>query len=99
MRADTQTVSIEAGAGKVFRLVADVRNLPRWAVGFARTVRQENGRWYAATASGEIPVRIDAHEAHGVVDFWLAVAPGVEALAASRVVPRGAGCEYVFTQF
>jgi hypothetical protein len=99
MRADTQSVSIEAQPHKVFALVADLRNLPRWAVGFARAVRQEGGRWYVTTAHGEMPVRIDADEGRGVVDFWLSVAPGVEALAASRVVPRGAGSEYTFTQF
>jgi hypothetical protein len=99
MRADTQAVSIEASPGEVFRLVADIRNLPRWAVGFAKAVRQEHGQWYVATGSAEIAVRIDADEPRGVVDFRLTVAPGVEALAASRVVPRGAGCEYIFTQF
>ena len=99
MRADTQAVSIEAQPQKVFGFVADIRNLPRWAVGFAKAVRQEDGRWYVATAHGEIPVRIDADERRGVVDFWLGVAPGVEALAASRVVARGRGSEYLFTQF
>jgi len=99
MRADTQAISIEAQPQKVFRFLADIRNLPRWAVGFAKAVRQEDGRWYVATADGEVPVRIDADERRGVVDFWLTVAPGVEALAASRVVPRGGGSEYTFTQF
>lgn len=99
MQADTQTVSIDASPRDVFRLVADIGNLPRWAVGFARAVREDNGCWYVAVANGEIPVRIDADEERGVVDFRLTVAPGVEALAATRVLPRGAGCEYVFTQF
>jgi hypothetical protein len=35
----------------------------------------------------------------GVVDFHLSPSPGVEGLAASRVVPNGDGVEYVFTQF
>jgi len=99
MRANTQAVSIEAHPQQVFRFLADIRNLPRWAVGFAKAVRQEHGRWYVATAHGEIPVRIDADERRGVVDFWLTITPGVDALAASRVVPRGSGSEYTFTQF
>jgi polyketide cyclase/dehydrase/lipid transport protein len=99
MQADTQAISIGAGARQVFRFVADPRNLPRWAVGFARSVRQENGRWYVAAAAGEVEVRVESDENSGVVDFRLTLAPGVEALAASRVLPRGTGCEYVFTQF
>jgi hypothetical protein len=99
MRADTQSISIEAPPSKVLDLIADPQNLPRWAVGFARAVRREGDRWIVTTAGGEMPVRIHADPASGAVDFLMTVAPGVEALAASRVVPRGAASEYVFTQF
>ena len=99
MRADTKTVSIDAPATNVLRFLAAPDNLPRWAVGFARSVRQENGRWYVQTGGGELPIRIITDEAAGIVDFRITVQPGVEVLAASRVVPRGPGCEYVFTQF
>ena len=99
MRADTQTVSIDAPAGRVTRFLADPANLPRWAVGFAKAVRQEGGRWRVRTGAGEVALRIDADPARGIVDFVISPAPGVELLAASRVIPRGAGCEYTFTQF
>ena len=99
MRADTKTIAIDAPAAEVRRFLADPANLPRWAVGFAKSVRQDEGRWIVQTASGEIPIRIRTDETSGVVDFVMSPAPGVEALAASRVVPRGRGCEYVFTQF
>jgi hypothetical protein len=33
------------------------------------------------------------------LDFYMCPAPGVEGLAASRVLPAGDGVEYVFTQF
>jgi len=59
MRADTQTITIDASPAEVFRFVANP----------------------------------------GVIDFHLSPAPGIEALAASRVVPNGDGTEYVFTQF
>jgi hypothetical protein len=39
----------------------------------------------------------DAHRS--TVDFWMSPAPGVEVLAPSRVVPRGSGSEFIFTQF
>jgi hypothetical protein len=99
MKAVTQAVSIQSPAPRVARFLADPANLPRWAVGFAKSVRQEGGRWAVRTAGGQIALRIAADEQSGVVDFHLSPAPGVEALAASRVIPRGAGCEYVFTQF
>lgn len=98
MRADTKSVSIDAGAGEVFRFLVNPANLPRWAVGFAKSVREEAGRWYVRTGAGEVGLRIEADEKLGVVDFWI-TAGEVEALAASRVLPRQAGCEYVFTQF
>src|SRR5206468_1543782 len=44
-------------------------------------------------------VRYRTDEALGVIDFHLSPAPGVEALAASRVLPNGDGAAYVFTQF
>ena len=99
MRSNTQSISIEAAPRKVLDLVADARNLPRWAVGFARSVRQEGERWIVATGTGELALRIRADERSGVVDFVMEPAPGVEAVAASRVVPRGPASEYVFTQF
>jgi hypothetical protein len=99
MRADTQSVSIEAHPSKVLELVSDPQNLPRWAVGFARSVREEGGRWIVSTGAGEMSVRIESDRATGTVDFLMTVAPGVEALAASRVIPRGGASEFVFTQF
>jgi hypothetical protein len=99
MRADTRTISIDAEPAKVVRLLADPRNLPRWAVGFAKTIRREAERWYVLTNGGEVEIRIAADERSGVVDFFISPAPNVEALAASRVIPRGKASEYVFTQF
>jgi hypothetical protein len=99
MKADTQTVSIQSPAGKVVRFLADPANLPRWAVGFAKAVRRDGERWYVGTAAGEMAIRVAAEARTGVVDYLISPAPGVEVLAASRVIPRGPGCEYTFTQF
>jgi hypothetical protein len=99
MRSDTQTITISATPRRVVEFLADPRNLPRWAVGFAKGVREDEGRWLVTTGAGEMGLRIEADVASGVVDFVLSPAPGVEVLAASRVVPNGAGSEYVFTQF
>jgi hypothetical protein len=99
MRSETRCISIEALPGEVFRLLADPANLPRWAVGFAKSVRTEGDQWLVRTGAGEVRLRVEADEKTGVVDYWISAAPGTEALAASRVIARGSGTEYVFTQF
>ncbi|HTM59435.1 MAG TPA: SRPBCC family protein [Burkholderiales bacterium] len=99
MRADTKAISIDAPAAEVMHFLADPSNLPRWAVGFAKSVRRESDGWSVETTGGRMAIRIRADEATGVVDFLMSPQPGIEILAASRVVPRGRACEYVFTQF
>ena len=99
MRADTKTIPIQAAPRRVVEFLADPANLPRWAVGFAKAIRNDRGRWIVTTGSGEVGVRIEADPRSGVVDFLVSPAPGVEALAASRVLPNGTGSQYVFTQF
>lgn len=98
MRADTQTVTIDVPPERVGAFVADPRNLPRWAVGFARDVRHEDGRWIVTSAQGDVALRVDTDPRRGTVDFVMAPAPGVEVTAYSRVVANGDGAEYVFTQ-
>ena len=98
MRADTKTMSIEAEPDRVFQFLADPTQLPRWAVGFAKAVRQEGVRWVVTTGTGEVAMRVRAEPESGVVDFVMTLAPGVEVVASSRVLARGSGAEYVFTQ-
>jgi hypothetical protein len=99
MRSDTKSISIQATPEKVVKFLADPLNLPRWAVGFAKSVREEAGRWLVTTGSGEMAFRIEVEPRLGVVDFYMSPAQAVEALAASRVLPNAEGSEYVFTQF
>jgi hypothetical protein len=99
MRSDTKSVTIQAPPAKVVEFLTNPRNLPRWAVGFAKAIENEGGRWFVTTGSGKVGIRIDADPRSGVVDFVMTPAAGVEALAGSRVLPNGPGAEYVFTQF
>jgi hypothetical protein len=99
MHADTQTITLPANLADAFAFLADPANLPRWAVGFARDIRREGEAWIVQTAQGEMPVRIVADATHGTIDFHMTIAPEVEAVAYSRVVPNDSGAEYVFTQF
>lgn len=99
MRSDTKSIFIQADTSKVMRFLADPTNLPKWAVAFAQSVRRDGDRWVVATAGGEMGLRIVSDPNLGVVDYYMSPAPGVEALAGSRVVPNEKGAEYIFTQF
>ena len=99
MHADTQTITLPISAEEAFAFLVQPENLPRWAVGFARGIRDEGDAWIVQTAQGEMPVRIAADAVRGTIDFHIGVAPGLEAVAYSRVVPNDSGAEYVFTQF
>lgn len=99
MRSDTRSVAIGAAPEAIVAFVADPANLPRWAIGFAKGVRSQDGRWLVDTGRGEVPVSVDVDPSRGTVDFRMEPAPGEQVVAYSRVVPNGPGSEYVFTQF
>lgn len=99
-RSDTRAVTLDASVDEVFDFLADPASLPRWAVGFCRSIRPDtNDRWIVTTAQGDVSIRYRTDRTLGVIDFYLSPAPGMEAAAFSRVVPNGDGAEYVFTQF
>ncbi len=99
MRANTKSISIHAPPDKVWKFLTDLKNLPRWAVGFAKNIRNEGGRWIVTTGAGEMGVRLEMDARTGVVDFYMSPGPGVEACAPSRVIANDRGSEYLFTQF
>jgi len=99
MHADTQTITLPVSCEEAFAFLAQPENLPRWAVGFARGIRREGNAWIVQTAQGEMPIRVVADALQGTIDFQMRVAPGLEAVAYSRIVPNDSGAEYVFTQF
>lgn len=99
MRADTQTVTIQADPRQVLRFVSDGTNLPRWAIGFAKSVAQDGDRWLVTTGQGEVPTTILVDEEVGTVDFHMEMGATGESAAFTRVLPNGPGTEFVFTQF
>jgi hypothetical protein len=100
VRASTQSVTIAARPEDVFAFVADPGTLPTWAIGFAKGIRRDGGEWLVRTGTGrEIPIRVEADAGRGTVDFFWGAAGAAEVPANTRVVPNGAGSEYVFTAF
>ena len=99
MKTNTQTVTVDASVKVVYEFLSNPENLPRWAIGFAKSIRAADDGWIVETAQGEVPVTVVTDPGRGIVDFHMEPAPGVEAVAFSRVMPNGDGAEYVFTQF
>ena len=99
-QSDTQAISIDAPSSAVIDLLTDATAFPRWAAGFARSVRVEGDDWIVDTAEGQVRLRVRVSREFGTVDFLLADAlPGREIGAFARVVPNGRRSELVFTQF
>ena len=93
MRTHTASVQIAARPVAVLDIVADLDQLPRWAVGFARSVERTPDGAVVTTASGErMPVAVHADRATGVADFDVAGVP-----AYTRAVAAGEQTVYTFT--
>jgi hypothetical protein len=98
MRTDTQAIMLEGDRDHVFHFIADPANLPKWAIGFCRSIGQTGDGWLVQTSQGEVALRMTTDDTDGVIDFHMAPAPGVEVTAFSRVVPVPGGAAYIFTQ-
>jgi hypothetical protein len=98
MRSDTETVTIGALPKDVLSFVGDGANMPRWAIGFAKSVRPNEAGWTVTTGQGEVPTFLIVDEEAGTVDFRMEPAGGAQSTAYARVVPNGDGAEFIFTQ-
>jgi hypothetical protein len=103
MQSNTQSITIDRDPEHVFRFVAEPHNLPRWASTFAPRIDPAgDGHWVVPSPAGDVLIRFEVDEERWTVDFHMRPVvprPGIEGSAASRVVPNGAGAEYVFTMF
>jgi hypothetical protein len=99
MRSNTENVTVNVDHRQLFEFLADPNNLPKWAVGFCRSIRRDGERWVVQTQQGEVAIRYVTDPSLGIIDFYITPAPGIEVAAFSRVLPNAGGSEYVFTQF
>lgn len=58
----TAVLTVAAAPEKVFRELADIENLPRWAGGFCERVTLSRGRWVGLTSLGEMFLALEADE-------------------------------------
>jgi hypothetical protein len=99
MRSDTRTITIDVAPAEVFAFVADPANLPRYATGFAKAIRPDGAGWLVDVGGSEIALRAATNPALGTVDYYMTSPQGAESTVFTRVLPNGAGAEYVFTLF
>jgi hypothetical protein len=93
MRTHTGSIQIDAPAADVQAIVADLDQLPHWAVGFAKAVEREgDGHMVILTSGKRMPIAVAADAQAGTVDF---VAGGVPAY--TRIVAVDRGCVHTFT--
>jgi Polyketide cyclase / dehydrase and lipid transport len=96
MRTHTASIQIDAAPAAVLDLVADLDQLPRWAVGFARAVEpddEDDRRRVVLTGSGDrVSVAVRADRDAGVVDFDVAGVP-----AYTRAMAANGATLYAFT--
>ncbi|MEU7786559.1 hypothetical protein [Amycolatopsis sp. NPDC049159] len=97
-RAETRTTSIAASPERVLGYLADARNLPDWAPGFAPAVEHDHDDvWRIPDDAGPRLVAVKTAPEHGVVDFVSAAAPNLGLF--TRVVPNLTGAELIFSLF
>ena len=99
MRADTQTITIQADPSQVFKYIAQPERLPEWAPDFAPLVRRDGEHWLIVRKTREVPLKVVTNAELGVIDLHVEMVPGLLSVAHSRVVPNGTGSEYIFTQY
>jgi hypothetical protein len=91
----TETISIDAPPDTVLDLVGDPNNLPSWAPGFAKAVREDGDGWIVDTGSAELRRHIPVSREQGTVDYL--AGPGATRGLFTRVVPNGDGSQLTFT--
>ncbi len=100
-RLNSRTLSVAIGAdpSTVYAFVANLENLPKWAMAFCRSIKRSDGAWIAQTPQGPVTIRIASRNELGVLDHYVSPAPGMEVYVPMRVVPSGSGSEVLFTLF
>jgi hypothetical protein len=91
MKIRTLAAVVAAPSEAVFRLLADIEALPRWAPSFCERVDLVAGSWVALTNVGELSCAISANERHGTIDLLLGADAAAPSVMPIRVLPLAAG--------
>jgi hypothetical protein len=97
--AEHLSVSINRPDHEVYRFLIDPRNLPLWAAGLARGIRQENNQWIADSPMGRVIVAFVKENEFCVADHLVTLADGKVVRNPVRVISNQHSSEIVFTLF
>ncbi len=94
------SISIDRSPADVYAFASDPNKLPLWAEGLARAdLRREGDAWIAEAPFGRVRIRFVPANAFGVIDHDVELESGVVVHNPMRVLPNGAGSEFVFSLF
>jgi len=86
MNSHTQTQVFSASKQTLFRFLADIQNLPKWATAFALEVKVVDGKHKVVTPEGEIFFQIDSDINTGIIDMHCGAEENQLAYFPSRVI-------------
>ena len=93
------SVQVAREPAAVYSFVSDLKNLPRWATTFCRSIKQEQAGWVMDTSLGAMSIRLAPDNDLGVLDHYLIPVGGKTLYVPLRVVANGTGSELFFTLF
>jgi hypothetical protein len=98
MDSRTHALFVNADPDAVFSYVADIENLPRWAVNFCQSIERKEGFTFVNTPGGPMLFQLKADAGTGVIDFAGGPSTAEFTRWHSRVVPApGSGTLFLFT--
>lgn len=97
MRSRHLSVVIAAPPDVVYRYAANPGNLPRWAAGLAAGVRKEGDLLITDSPMGEVTVRFEPPNRHGILDHDVTLPDGTVVNNPLRVLSHPEGAEVLFT--
>jgi len=100
MNSHTQTQIFSATKETVFAFLSEIQNLPKWATGFAKELKDTDGEYKVVTPQGEIFFCMESDAGTGVIDMYGGPTKEQMAYFPSRVLsmPENKSA-YMFTNF
>lgn len=86
MNCHTQTQVFSATKKTVFDFLSDIKNLPKWATGFALGVKEVDGKDIVVTSDGDLLFQIDSDAKTGIIDMYCGPTEDEMAYFPSRVL-------------
>jgi len=100
MNSHTQVQVFSATKETVFAFLSNIQNLPKWATGFAKELKEIDGEYKVVTPQGEIFFRMESNAGTGIIDMYGGPTKEQMAYFPSRVIatPENKSA-YMFTNF